>query len=575
MTNCTARGPSARSLLLLLGILFFASGAPVCPAPDGSSPSTDLRRLDDKEAAALGQSLEQLNARLAPSVVRFFNPKRDGNGFSGVIISRSGQVLTCAHHHLPPRTKIAVELADGRKVNGTILGSIKQKDGAVSTYHAADIGLIQLNGESDWPSVELGRGADLRPGDLCLGLGYPNVHEVGQLPLLRLGRNLTPLACGMMRTTCRIHPGDSGGPLFDLAGRVVGVHTSMESLKEGINWHSPVENFLTARDRLSKGEDVECEKDLSAKWQQRTDHGGAWAAADELRDTLRAVSASVVEVLSDGKTIALGLIVDADGCVLTKRSELMGPRGPRPIVCRLKNGAQLEARKMAESREHDLALLKVTAKNLPAVRWAKSGPLRAGQLVVSLGPGPEPLSYGVVAAARVKSPGGKGELPISVKSAPADAGGVAFVELRPKRLDLDEVQGSFQAGDLITHLGDIPTPSVAAFDNARDALIALEGEWIKLAVMREKKPFDVFVPLIGGPLPIPIPWRDARWNMRHNGFPEVFCHDGAVAFDRCGGPVVNRQGEVIGINIARADPIRSFAIPSDVAQQVIAELRKR
>jgi S1-C subfamily serine protease len=131
-------------------------------------------------------------------------------------------------------------------------------------------------------------------------------------------------------------------------------------------------------------------------------------------------------------------------------------------------------------------------------------------------------------------------------------------------------------GDLITHLDDVPTPSLEEFAAARDNRTqrpnALAGERIKLTVEREGKTVLAYLPLVEGPPPLPAVWMQARWNVRRNGFPNVFCHDGGVTYDRCGGPVVDRLGQIVGINIACADPMRTFAIPADVVQKVIAEL---
>jgi serine protease Do len=563
---------------LLIGTTLFCSIGIWAQDRDQPAGQPASQRLDAKQAADLEKRLAQLYSQLAPSIVRIPNPKREG-GFSGVIVSSSGEILTCAHHGLSPNTKVTVELADGRQVKATMLGSVRQKAGAHSSYYAADVGMVLLNEKGDWPAAKLGRSADLKPGSLCLALGYPNVHKPGQSPLVRLGRGLAPLGVGLLRTTCRIHPGDSGGPLFDLDGRVLGVHTAMESLKTGVNWHSPIESFQGVRQRLGKGEIVELAKDLSAMPAPGTDQGGAWVPSEELQKTLSLARAGTVEVVGDGKVIALGLIVDKDGWVLTKRTELTGPSGPRRLVCKLSDGSQLEARVMAESRAHDLALLKVAGKGLPAVRWAKQGEPHLGQLIASLGPGPEPLHYAVVAGVRVNNPGIKGELPIRVQPAPAGSKGARFVEFVPKRLEIEEARGLLQAGDLITHLDGAATPTADAFAKVRAKLTAgpdaLEGEWLKLTVARDKKTVEVFLPLVAGPGPLPIPWKDARWNVRRNGFPNVFCHDGAIAYDRCGGPVVNLSGEVIGVNIARADPIQTFAIPSDVVQKVVTELKAR
>jgi serine protease Do len=548
----------------------------------GLGGETGLKRLDATQLANLEEKLQKLYAQLAPSVVRIVGPKSKG-GFSGVIVSRSGEILTCAHHGLVPKTKVTVELADGRKVKATILGSVKRPNSDAtrndaSRYAAADVGMLILDEKGEWPAATLGPAAR-KKGDFCLALGQPNVQLPGQLPLLRLGRILSPHPLGEIRSSCRILPGDSGGPLFDLEGHVLGVHQAMESLKTGVNLHSPIENFVKLRERLRAGEVIEFEKDLPERRDRWKDLPGAWEPTEELAKILSMAHRSTVEVMGDGKAIALGLIVDEGGWVLTKRTELTHPGGLHRLVCRFADGTKLEAKMMAESRDHDLALLKVPAKGLLAVRWGKSEGPRIGQLIASVGLGPQPLHYGAVGALSAKNPGIKGSLPISGKSAPKELRGMIFAEFVPRqplRLDIEEARGLLKAGDLITHLDDLPTPSLEEFVRVRDKRTqspdALAGEWIKLTVEREGKTMQVFLPLVAGTIPLPAVWRQARWNVRRNGFPNVFCHDGGVAYDRCGGPVVDRLGQVVGINIARADPMLTFAIPADVVQNVIAEL---
>jgi S1-C subfamily serine protease len=245
-------------------------------------------------------------------------------------------------------------------------------------------------------------------------------------------------------------------------------------------------------------------------------------------------------------------------------------------VCRLADGTRLEARVTGELRAHDLALLKVPATGLPAVRWGNSDGPRVGQLIASLGSDPRPLHYGVVGAVRVVNPGIQGELPFRVDSAPAGSSGVTFAEFLPRRREVDATRGLLHLGDLITHLNDVPTPTAEEFARVRDRLTqapgALAGEGIKLTVQRERKTMGVILPLVEKETPVPAVWKQAPWNVRRNGFPNVFSHDGGIAHDRCGGPVVDRTGQVMGVNIARADAMQTFAIPSEVVRQVIAEL---
>jgi serine protease Do len=567
-----------------LRLMDFAVRAEVLPGLSdlGLAGDSGIKRLDAAQVAGLEEKLQRLYVKLAPSVVRIIGPKSKG-GFSGVIISSDGEILTCAHHGLAPKTKVTVELADGRKVEGTILGLVKQpSDDAsrndASRYTAADVGMVHLDEKGEWPAAMLGP-AVTQKGDLCLALGQPNVHHPGQSPLLRLGRILSPHPLGRLRTSCRILPGDSGGPLFDLEGHVLGVHHAMESLKTGINLHSPVEGFLRFRDRLRAAEVIEFERDLPEQRDRWKDPPGAWEPTEVLTKTLSLSHRSTVEVLGGGKVVALGLIVDEAGWVLTKRTQLTGPGGPRRLVCRLADGTELDAHVKAESREHDLTLLKVPATDLPAVRWGKSDKLRIGQLVASLGSGPRPLHYGVVGALDVKNPGIKGSLPLNGEPAPKELRGIfltEFVPRQPLRLEIEEARGLLKAGDLITHLDDFATPSLEEFVRIRDQRVqspnSLPGEWVKLTVQRDGTVRQVFLPLVEGPVPLPAVWTQARWNVRRNGFPNVFCHDGGIAYDRCGGPVVDRLGQVIGINIARADPMRTLAIPSDMVRKIVTEL---
>jgi hypothetical protein len=112
---------------------------------DQPSGDPGRRSLDARQAAELETRLQTLYARIAPAVVRILNSRRADGGFSGVIISPDGEVLTCAHHGLAANTKVIVQLSDGRKVGGTILGSVKQTTSAAERFPAADVGMVLLN----------------------------------------------------------------------------------------------------------------------------------------------------------------------------------------------------------------------------------------------------------------------------------------------------------------------------------------------------------------------------------------------------------------------------------------------
>jgi S1-C subfamily serine protease len=114
---------------------------------------------------------------------------------------------------------------------------------------------------------------------------------------------------------------------------------------------------------------------------------------------------SAVTVFARDKPVALGLVIAADGWVVTKASALSGP-----LVCQLADGRKLEATLNGKSDKHDLAVLHLPAENLPAAAWSDCSVPPIGRVVASIGPEPTPLSFGVVCSGAGSLPAVKGEL---------------------------------------------------------------------------------------------------------------------------------------------------------------------
>src|SRR5262249_18275580 len=104
-----------------------------------------------------------------------------------------------------------------------------------------------------------------------------------------------------------------------------------------------------------------------------------------------------VRVLANGKEVAFGTIVDGDGLILTKASELDGK-----ITCRLADGKVLDAKIVGTHEPFDLAFLKIESKGLPTVAWRESKEVKVGQWVASVGTGAEPVGVGFVSVATRK-----------------------------------------------------------------------------------------------------------------------------------------------------------------------------
>ena len=161
---------------------------------------------------------------------------------SGVIVSPDGLVMTAEHVTSEPGRKLLLRLADGKKVTAKALGVDRTTDAA----------LMRIEGDKkNWPYVEPCRDLrEARPGAWCFALGHPGGYDAKRGPVLRVGKVLKQTANGL-QTDCVLMGGDSGGPLFNLKGEVIGIHSQIWQGRDQ-NVHVSVAPFLRAWDALAK-----------------------------------------------------------------------------------------------------------------------------------------------------------------------------------------------------------------------------------------------------------------------------------------------------------------------------------
>lgn len=161
---------------------------------------------------------------------------------SGVIVSKDGYVLTAAHVCGQPGRDVRFMLSDGRVVKGKTLG----------LFRTQDAGLMKITEDGEYPAAEMGKSDVVNDHQWCLATGHPGGYQDDRKPVLRLGRVLVN-AADALTTDCTLVGGDSGGPLFDLEGRVIGINSRIGS-KITSNMHVPVNTYREAWDRMLKGE---------------------------------------------------------------------------------------------------------------------------------------------------------------------------------------------------------------------------------------------------------------------------------------------------------------------------------
>lgn len=192
---------------------------------------------DVAELQAMQEHVQALIAKVLPATVSV-------PGASGVLVHRDGEyfVLCAAHVTLAADQRVAVRLPDGERLDGTSLGA----------NHESDVSLIRVDGEGDWPAVEIGESAALRRGQWVLMLGHPSGLKPGRNAPARLGRVLQVPERGYVVTDCTMQAGDSGGPLFDMQGRVVGINSRIQN-NLAINMHAPVDALVAQWAELQRG----------------------------------------------------------------------------------------------------------------------------------------------------------------------------------------------------------------------------------------------------------------------------------------------------------------------------------
>jgi serine protease Do len=237
------------SFTLALSIAGFVNAGEKEKQPEFKAP--ELRPLTEKLPSAFlkatPESIDDLKAiqdhvakvteKVLPAVVCV----RVGPAFgSGVIVTKDGYVLTAGHVSGEAGRDVTIIFPNGKTAKGKTLGANR----------GIDSGMIKITTEGDWPIVDMGDSAALKKGEWCMVCAHPGGYKSGRSPVLRLGRqsNATTLT-----TDCILVGGDSGGPLFDMHGRVIGINSRIgQSITA--NMHVPVNPFRENWERQAKGE---------------------------------------------------------------------------------------------------------------------------------------------------------------------------------------------------------------------------------------------------------------------------------------------------------------------------------
>ncbi|MFO0976558.1 MAG: trypsin-like peptidase domain-containing protein [Planctomycetaceae bacterium] len=613
----------------------------------------------------------------------------DGMGFgSGVVVTGDGIVLTASHvvdqqRRFGNRRRgndrpITITFPDGSEYRAVLLGKNADADAAVIRITES-----WRNGP-EFPHAEMGRTSETTVGQWCFAMGHPGGYRQERQAPLRFGRVLS-VGSRTVVSDCAILLGDSGGPLFDMEGRVIGIHSMITSLIienrhvaidcyhndwdrliAGDRWgklrandsdliesgffgvHLKWRDFVPEVDKVFPGTPAEkagiqvgdvlmkiegmpiadrldlgttldlLEEDQTVKVTLRRKEAETvidlttgddaadveeGAPAEEKADQERereimeqlsenrrigkfekrtetemnlygpiaeAHRNDVVAIRDGGLLLCLGTVMTADGYILTKASEIEGAIDPEVI---LPKGGRFKAKELSRDVAFDLVLLKIEATGLQATSFQKN-PAQLGQL------------------AFLQDARGRASIPtvVSVEAHAMESSKKAFLGIVQDR-DENGVRirkvipggaaerNGLKEDDVVLSIGghDVHDPAqlieriqqFRPFDKV--AVRYMRGDQIRTIELVLTPKFTNENPLL--PLYNDVDLMGQFASVHSAGFPRAMQIDADVYPTKVGGPLLNLDGEALGIVIARADRYPTFVIPADSVLTVFEKLK--
>ena len=274
-----------------------------------------------------------------------------------------------------------------------------------------------------------------------------------------------------------------------------------------------------------------------------------------------------VKILDENRQLALGTIVSEDGWIVSKGSELPDSK----VEVQLFDGSTAEGSVRIRRADIDLALVKVERNNLPTMNWNTIADVPVGGWLASASARSKlPFAIGVMSVVSRNVPRERAVLGVTLGNPPSNEKG-ALVEA------VVEGSGAFRAGvrtgDVIDRIdGD----SLATRDEVLKRLGALSaGQRVNVGVQRDGESASIVAQMMDlnhsllDPTEMEV---NGEISARSTGFQKVIQHDSVLAPNECGGPIIDVYGNAIGINIARAGRVSSYAIPAKVVVPAVAEM---
>lgn len=541
-------------------------GVFLCFAYQGFSQQTDAKILQQEVKASLakGYPASVFLIDYLPGPLMY-----EGFRSSGVVV-KDGFILTAGHATVIGK-KYRVVFPDGKEL--TANGWAKIPD--------LDAGVLKINEKGDWPYAEMGFTSSLKENDPCVSVAYPGSFQPKQA-VIRFGHIAEANSQnfpGMTHSTCVMEPGDSGGPLFDLLGRVIGIRSTIY-ISEDDNFDVPIDVFRKYWPAIEKGGEFtqlpqaqEIPVDPLLNKMKRGFAGFEKALHPLATESDAYVVKIKSNILGKNQTV-LGTIITPKGAIDQKKSKVSllisksSMIGDDPVVA-LGEGKLISAKILKRDPDQDLVLLQVNHSFKNGADLFSSGP--------------EGTDYA--------SPGS-----FIFSAGPVSSGALSVVGTRPfslRRTNTSRVifGASLEKINDKIFFKSTSGPAVMAGLKPGDQLISIDGYAISdpsefAHVLNSREPEDT-VTIISLRDNLEHTQQVTLWPMRGNegnrlserfaggksqrrdGFTNVFAHDTSLKPSECGGPVFDLDGNFLGINIARYSRTSSLALTASEIRKFV------
>lgn len=529
-----------------------------------------------RQIQAFEKIINQAIQKAYPASVRMWGfdvqqNQRTSAQFSGVVVSADGYILTAAHTIVSGKN-YKVFFPDGKACIALALGRIDNP----TTPGMPDVGMMKITDKGIWPFAEMGYSGSLVQNEPCISISYP--ESLNQtLPTLRLGQVAeVKNKYGFIRSTCKMEPGDSGGPLFDYHGRVIGLHSAID-VAEDQNFEIPVDlyrkywtalqlevtytNFPEKEDALMSDPLLKTiieenrQKVLHPDLKKQVSNPSGVLLISSLNPEIQTVDGVLFNKNINGRKrqfLISKLSLVAQNPKLIAHKEI-------PIVV------------LAKDKTNDLILLELrkTIKGGIDVNGisADSSSITMGKLIYTLKPDghtiPSVLSSGLFALPKISSQAYLGAM-VMFNSQPAQ-----FSLIKPNS---PASRAGLQVGDELLSINGKAISKANEF--APEMLKFWPGDSLTLGWKNTSgivaKTF-VLDGLATAKFNHPAEQFEGGKSIRRDGFQRVFAHDGTVKSDACGSAVFDQEGNFLGINIARFSRTSTLVIPAFVIRRFIED----